>query len=231
MARSSPYVSISGCNRAIQDTWRANLAAKAPFCVEGPEIMHGAKMLPTLRGLSRYRGAGRGPANWPNGLCALQPGPGPLAACAGLCHLVSPAATRARRAHHPPLPFARPRRTPTLPLLARPHSSPPPFTSRPPCPLRREPGDITRHVVHRSRGGEPLIGRPRRPVVIRARARRLRFPLPGPTTCASRCPLQPRATRVPRPSRTLRGLRHLRPPSASRTAANERNCAASSMRA
>ena len=103
--------------------------------------------------------------------------------------------------------------------------------SRPPCPLRREPGDITRHVVHRSRGGEPLIGRPRRPVVIRARARRLRFPLPGPTTCASRCPLQPRATRVPRPSRTLRGLRHLRPPSASRTAANERNCAASSMRA
>lgn len=80
-------------------------------------------------------------------------------------------------------------------------------------------------------GGEPLIGRPRRAVVIRARARRLRFPLPGPTTCASRCPLQPRATRVPRPSRTLRGLRHLRPPSASRTAANERNCAASSMRA
>lgn len=52
---------------------------------------------------------------------------------------------------------------------------------------------------------------------------------PAPAACASRCPLQPRATRVPRPSRTLRGLRHLRPPSASRTAANERNCAASSM--
>ena len=31
MARSSPYASISGRNRAIQDIWRANLAAKAPF--------------------------------------------------------------------------------------------------------------------------------------------------------------------------------------------------------
>ena len=31
MATSSSYASISGRNRAIQDTWRANLAAKAPF--------------------------------------------------------------------------------------------------------------------------------------------------------------------------------------------------------
>ena len=31
MATSSPYASISGRNRAIQDTWRANLAAKGPF--------------------------------------------------------------------------------------------------------------------------------------------------------------------------------------------------------
>lgn len=54
---------------------------------------------------------------------------------------------------------------------------------------------------------------------------------PAPAACASRCPLQPRATRVPRPSRTLRGLRHLRPPSASRAAANERNCTRNSMRA
>lgn len=38
----------------------------------------------------------RRPANWPNGLCPLRPGPGPLAACTGLCHLVRPAATRAR---------------------------------------------------------------------------------------------------------------------------------------
>lgn len=72
------------------------LPSRPPFRVEGPEIIHGAKMLPVLPDLSRHRGAGRGPANWPNGLCALRPGPGPLAACAGLCYLVRPAATRAR---------------------------------------------------------------------------------------------------------------------------------------
>ena len=31
MATSSPHASISGRNRAIRDTWRANLAAKGPF--------------------------------------------------------------------------------------------------------------------------------------------------------------------------------------------------------
>ena len=31
MATSSPHASIPGCNRAIRDTWRANLAAKGPF--------------------------------------------------------------------------------------------------------------------------------------------------------------------------------------------------------
>ena len=72
------------------------LPSRAPFRVEGPEIIHGAKMLPVLPDLSRHRGAGRGSANWPNGLCALRPGPGSLAACAGLCYLVRPAATRAR---------------------------------------------------------------------------------------------------------------------------------------
>ena len=35
MATSSPYASIPGCNRAIQDTWRANLAAKGPFSRRG----------------------------------------------------------------------------------------------------------------------------------------------------------------------------------------------------
>ena len=72
------------------------LPSRPPFRVEGPEIMHGAKMLPPLPDLSRHLVAGRGPANWPNGLCALQLGPGPLAACAGLRHLVRPAATRAQ---------------------------------------------------------------------------------------------------------------------------------------
>ncbi len=72
------------------------LPSRPPFYVEGPEIMHGAKMLPALPDLSRHLAAGRGPANWPNGLCALRPGPGSLAACAGLCHLVRPAARAAR---------------------------------------------------------------------------------------------------------------------------------------
>ena len=39
------------------------LPSRPPFRVEGPEIMHGAKMLLALLDLSRHRGAGRGPAN------------------------------------------------------------------------------------------------------------------------------------------------------------------------
>ena len=35
MATSSPHASVSGRNRAIQDTWRANLAAKGPFSRRG----------------------------------------------------------------------------------------------------------------------------------------------------------------------------------------------------
>ena len=35
MATSSPHASIPGCNRAIRDTWRANLAAKGPFSRRG----------------------------------------------------------------------------------------------------------------------------------------------------------------------------------------------------
>lgn len=31
MARSSPYASISRCNRAVLDTWRKDLAGKVPF--------------------------------------------------------------------------------------------------------------------------------------------------------------------------------------------------------
>ena len=35
MATSSPHASVSGRNRAIRDTWRANLAAKGPFSRRG----------------------------------------------------------------------------------------------------------------------------------------------------------------------------------------------------
>ena len=152
------------------------LPSRPPFRVEGPEIIHDAKMLPALPDLSRRLAAGRGSANWPNGLCALRPGPGPLAACAGLCHLVRPAATRARG----PPPIAAIRTSaphPSLSSLTRPHSLPPPFTSRPPCPPRCEPSDATRHIVHRSRGGwRAAATRARGPppiAAIRPRAPRL----------------------------------------------------------
>lgn len=150
------------------------LPPRPSFGVDRPEITHSAKNLPPLPDLSRHLVAGRGPANWPNGLCALRPGPGPLAVSR-----VSAIRPRAPRLHA--------------------------------CQAA-----ATRRATHRRHS--------------HARAAPSSF-TPAPAACASRCPLQPRATRVPRPSRTLRGLRHLRLPSASRTAANERNCAASSMRA
>lgn len=62
-----------------------------------------------------------------------------------------------------------------------------------------------------SGGGEPPIGRPRRPVVIRARAHHLRFPLPAP------------AARHPRPVPIAHVARTSPHP------ANERNCTRNSM--
>ena len=98
MATSSPHASISGRNRAIQDTWRANLAAKGPFSRRGArnhawreDVASAAR---PFRGSGmRSGGTGFAPcgsgmrhAAWPNGLCALRRGPGLLAACAP-CHL------------------------------------------------------------------------------------------------------------------------------------------------
>ena len=104
MATSSPHASVSGCNRAIQDAWRANLAAKGPFSRRGArnhawreDVASAAR---PFRG-SGMRSGGTGlapcgsgmrsgrtafprqrPAVRPNGLCALRRGPGLLAACA-----------------------------------------------------------------------------------------------------------------------------------------------------
>lgn len=96
MATSSPYASISGRNRAIQDTWRANLAAKGPFSRRGvrnhawrEDVASAAR--PFCGSGMRSGGTGFAPcdsgmrhAAWPNGLCALRRGPGLLAACAPL---------------------------------------------------------------------------------------------------------------------------------------------------
>lgn len=120
MATSSPYASISGRNRAIRDTWRANLAAKGPFSRRGTrnhawreDVASAAR--PFSGSSLRSGGTGFAPcdsgmrhAAWPNGLCALRRGPGLLAAC-------------------PPLP-------------SRPRSSPPSY-------MRRASPSETRHAV------------------------------------------------------------------------------------
>lgn len=194
------------------------LPPRPPFRVERPEITHSAKNLPALPDLSRHLVAGRGPANWPNGLCALRPGPGPLAVSrvsairprAPRLHACQAAATRRathrRHSHACAAPqrcrYSRGRihrRRPSR-RARRSHYAASPATS--PVTLLIAVG-----------GGEPPIGRPRRPVVIRVRARRLRFPLPAP---AAR---HPRSVPIAHVART------------SPHPANERNCTRNSMRA
>ena len=99
MATSPPHASISGRNRTIQDTWRANLAAKGPLSRQGTrnhawrEDVASAARPFRGSGLRSGRmgfapcGSGMRHAAWPNGLCALRRGPGLLAACAPPCHL------------------------------------------------------------------------------------------------------------------------------------------------
>ena len=133
MATSSPHASIPGCNRAIRDTWRANLAAKGPFSRRGArnhawreDVASAAR---PFRGSGMRHGrtgfapcdSGMRHAAWPNGLCALRRGPGLLAACAPPCHLAC-----ARRGLRP--------------LPSRPRSSPPSYT-------RRASPPETRHAV------------------------------------------------------------------------------------
>ena len=94
MATSSPHASVSGRNRAIRDTWRANLAAKGPLSRRGARNhawredvasaarpFRGSGMRHGRTGFAPC-GSGMRHAAWPNGLCALRRGPGLLAACA-----------------------------------------------------------------------------------------------------------------------------------------------------
>ena len=119
MAASSPHASIPGRNRAIRDTWRANLAAKGPFPRRGAR--NHAWREDVASAARPFRGSGMRHAAWPNGLCALRRGPGLLAACAPPCHLAC-----ARRGLRP--------------LPSRPRSSPPSYT-------RRASPSETRHAV------------------------------------------------------------------------------------
>ena len=118
MATSSPHASIPGRNRAIRDTWRANLAAKGPFPRRGAR--NHAWREDVASAARPFRGSGMRHAAWPNGLCALRRGPGLLAACAPPCHLAC-----ARRGLRP--------------LPSRPRSSPPSYTRRASPPASRPP--------------------------------------------------------------------------------------------
>ena len=140
MATSSPHASISGRNRAIQDAWRANLAAKGPFPRRGArnhawreDVASAAR---PFRGSGmRSGGTGFAPcdsglrhAAWPNGPCALRRGPGLLAACAPPCHLAC-----ARRGLRP--------------LPSRPRSSPPSYTRRASPPETRHAVPVPMHLA------------------------------------------------------------------------------------
>ena len=140
MATSSPHASVSGRNRAIQDTWRANLAAKGPFPRRGArnhawreDVASAAR---PFRGSGmRSGGTGFAPcgsgmrhAAWPNGPCALRRGPGLLAACAPPCHLAC-----ARRGLRP--------------LPSRPRSSPPSYTRRASPPETRHAVPVPMHLA------------------------------------------------------------------------------------
>ena len=109
MATSSPHASVSGRNRAIQDAWRANLAAKGPFSRRGAR--NHAWREDVASAARPFRGSGMRHAAWPNGPCALRRGPGLLAACAPPAVLLVSAVACAS----PP---------------SRPRSSPPSYTRR-----------------------------------------------------------------------------------------------------
>ena len=193
MATSSPHASVSGRNRAIRDTWRANLAAKGPLSRRGArnhawreDVASAAR---PFRGSGMRHGrtgfapcdSGMRHAAWPNGLCALRRGPGLLAACA--------------------------------PLSSRPRSSQPSYTRRasPPASLPRTPPSAAPPIAVgmscrsgsscRPRAAHADASRPS----MRARRHRLgpnpRQPGPGPEPAESRPPVEPSApTRAPPPA-------------------------------
>ena len=142
MATSSPYASISGRNRAIRDTWRANLAAKGPLSRRGTrnharrEDVSSAARDFRGSGLRSGRtgfapcGSGMRHAAWPNRLCALRRGPGLLAACAPPAISLVPAA----RVH---------RRRLTRVALRRPHRVHPRPATRRASPCRAGPAAVS----------------------------------------------------------------------------------------
>ena len=207
MATSSPHASISGRNRAIQDAWRANLAAKGPFSRRGTR--NHAWREDVASAARPFRGSGMRHAAWPNGLCALRQRHAargmaeralrPAARAWPACRM-RPLSSRLCPPHAPPLP-------------SRPRSSPPSYMRRASPPASRPPRPAIRRAAHCGRG-ERRSGSFRRPRAVHAdasrppmRARRHRpspnprQPNPGPEPTESRPPVEPSApTRAPPPA-------------------------------
>ena len=139
MATSSPYASIPGRNRAIQDTWRANLAAKGPFSRRGTR--NHAWREDVASAARPFRGSGMRHAAWPNGLCAMRQR-----------HVTRGMAERALRPAARAWPACR-----MPPLPSRPRSSPPSYMRRASPPASRPPCPAICHAAHCGRG-EPPIG-------------------------------------------------------------------------
>ena len=130
MATSSPHASISGRNRAIQDTWRANLAAKGPLSRRGTrnhawredaaDAARPFRGSDTRHGRTGFApcGSGMRHAAWPNGPCALRRGPGLLAACAPPAISLVPAAARVHRRRLMRVALRRPHRAHRAPPSA-----------------------------------------------------------------------------------------------------------------
>ena len=198
MATSSPYASIPGRNRAIQDTWRANLAAKGPLSRRGTrnhawreDVASAAR---PFRGSSLRSGrmgfapcgSGMRHAAWPNGLCALRRGPGLLAACAPPCHLAC-----ARRPRSSPPSYARR----ASPPASRPRT---PLSAAPPIAVgvsRLSVSSCCPRAAHADASRPPMRARRHRPSPNPSQ------PGPGPEPAESRPPVEPSAPiRAPPPA-------------------------------
>lgn len=206
MATSSPYASISGRNRAIQDAWRANLAAKGPFSRRGTrnhawrEDAAGAARPFRGSGLRSGRmgfapcGSGMRHAAWPNGLCALRRGPGLLAACAPPAISLVSAAARVHRRRLIRVALRRPHR-----VHRAQSSAAPPIAVGVSC---RSGSSCRPRAAHADASRPPMRARrhrlgpdPRQP------SPNPRQPDPGPEPTESRPPVEPSAPiRAPPPA-------------------------------
>ena len=123
MATSSPHASIPGRNRAIRDTWRANLAAKGPFSRRGAR--NHAWREDVASAARPFSGSG------------LRSGRTGFAPCgAGLACLP----------HAPPPAISLVSAAACAPLPSRPRSSPPSYTRRASPPASRPPRPAIRRA-------------------------------------------------------------------------------------